>query len=513
MSSNTKGPSSMRLTRRNALKLLASAAPALALRPSFGQTHLDVTPGPFTGTPASLQAYRFPAWFTDAKFGIWSHWGPQSGVEYGDWYARNMYIQGSGQYNYHVETYGHPSKIGYKDLIPQFKAARWDPDHLMDLYVKAGAKYFFSMGVHHDNFDMWNSKYQPRWNAVATGPKRDIVGEWANAARKRGLRFGVSEHLSNTYDWLAPAHTSDTTGPFAGVPYDGTDPAFADLYHDYTGQPADFARTAEAMGRVAPDRWKLQYFRRIKDLIDQYQPDLLYTDGGIPFDEYGYSTVAELYNVSAAKHNGKVEAVYFSKTGRPTAPSAPAPSIASAASSTASPPPPGRPTPASASGTTTAASPTRHPKKSSTCSSTSSAKTATCSSTSPCPTAASSTSPNASDPRRHHPVDGRQQRRHLLHPPVEDLRRRPLHQSHRRLERQGIRPQRGQKTRPHRNRHPLHHQRLHHLRIRPGLAARPPPSSNPSAQPAHKIPQRSPAPLCWARSNPSNSPRNPQPSA
>ena len=302
----------MRITRRQALALLATAAPAL--RSAYSQQgQITLTPGQFSGTPASLQAYRFPAWFNDAKFGIWAHWGPQSSVEYGDWYARNMYIQGSSQYNYHVETYGHPSKFGYKDLVPLFKAARWDPDHLMDLYAGAGAKYFFSMGVHHDNYDMWNSKYQPRWNAAASGPKRNIVGEWATAARKRGLRFGVSEHLSNSYDWLAPSHLSDSTGPLAGVPYDGSDPAFADLYHDYTGQPADFARTAKAMDRVAPDRWKLQYFRRIKDLIDQYQPDLLYTDGGIPFDEYGYSTVAEIYNVSAARHNGKIEAVYFSK--------------------------------------------------------------------------------------------------------------------------------------------------------------------------------------------------------
>lgn len=312
----------MRLTRRSALKLLGAAAPAAALHSTFGQSpstppsDLSIAPGPFQGTRQSLQAYRFPAWFNEAKFGIWSHWGPQSSVEYGDWYARNMYMQGSGQYNYHVETYGHPSKVGYKDLVPQFKAARWDPDHLMDLYVKAGAKYFFSMGVHHDNFDLWNSKHQPRWNAVATGPKRDIVGLWAAAARKRNLRFGVSEHLSNSYDWLAPAHLSDTTGPLAGIPYDGSDPKFADLYHDYSGQPADFAKSSKAMGRNAPDRWKLQYFRRIKDLVDQYTPDLLYTDGGIPFDEYGYSTVAELYNLSAARHNGKVESVYFSKEAK-----------------------------------------------------------------------------------------------------------------------------------------------------------------------------------------------------
>ena len=306
----------MHLSRRRALQLMASGASALALRPSFAQesSSLSIATGPFQGTRESLAAYRVPAWFADAKFGIWSHWGPQSGIEDGDWYARNMYIEGSSQYKYHVRTYGHPSKVGYKDLVPQFKAARWDPDHLMNLYVKAGAKYFFSMGVHHDNYDMWNSKYQPRWNAVAIGPKRDIVGEWKTAARKRGLRFGVSEHLSNSFDWFAPAHTSDSTGPLAGVPYDGRLSAYADLYHDYSGMPADFVKTAQAMGRVAPTWWKQQYFNRVKDLVDQHQPDLLYTDGGIPFDEYGLSLVANLYNVSAARHNGAVEAVYTSKT-------------------------------------------------------------------------------------------------------------------------------------------------------------------------------------------------------
>lgn len=304
----------MRLTRRQTLKLLSAAAPAVVLRTSRALVEdLPITSGPYKGTRESLAGYSIPSWFANAKFGIWSHWGPQSAIEDGDWYARNMYIQGSPQYDYHLKTYGHPSKVGYKDLIPKFKAERWDPDHLMDLYVKAGAKYFFSMGVHHDNFDMWNSKYQPRWNAVATGPKRDIVGTWKTAARKRGLRFGVSEHLSNSFDWLAPSHTSDASGPLAGVPYDGILPDFADLYHDYTGMPADFAKTAKAMGRVAPDRWKLQYFNRIKDLVDQHQPDLLYTDGGIPFDEYGLSLVANVYNVSAARHGGKVEAVYNSK--------------------------------------------------------------------------------------------------------------------------------------------------------------------------------------------------------
>lgn len=151
---------------------------------------------------------------------------------------------------------------------------------------------------------------------MATGPKRDIVGEYAKAARKRGIRFGVSEHLSNSYDWLAVSHLSDPDGPYAGIPYDGTDPAYSDLYHNLTPMPADFAKTAKAMGRHAPDTWKMAYYLRVKDLVDQHEPDMLYTDGGIPFNEYVLSTVAEVYNVSARKHGGKVEAVYFTKTPR-----------------------------------------------------------------------------------------------------------------------------------------------------------------------------------------------------
>jgi alpha-L-fucosidase len=301
------------VSRRDTLKLLGCGAGSLLLRSALGQQSLKISPGPFAGTRASLRGYKIPAWFTDAKFGIWSHWGPQSAVGDGDWYARNMYIEGSEQYKYHVDRFGPQSKVGYKDLIHLFTADRWDPDALMDSYVKAGAKYFFSMGVHHDNFDMWDSKHQPRWNAAACGPKKDVVGTWAKAARKRGLRFGVSDHLSNSFDWFAPSHLSDKTGAYAGVPYDGSDPAFADLYHNYAQEPADFAATAKPMGRVAPEQWKLEYFRRIKDLVDQHHPDLLYTDGGIPFEEYGLSLVAEEYNVSAGLNGGRVESIYNSK--------------------------------------------------------------------------------------------------------------------------------------------------------------------------------------------------------
>jgi alpha-L-fucosidase len=303
----------LNLGRRSTLKFLGAGVGSLLFRRAWAQQLPQLTPGPFTGTQNSLAHYKTPEWFADAKFGIWSHWGPQSAVGDGDWYARNMYIEGTPQYEYHRRRFGPQSQVGYKDLIHLFTADQWNPEALIDSYVKAGARYFFSMGVHHDNFDMWNSKYQPRWNAVAAGPKKDIVGLWAAAARKRGLRFGVSDHLSNSFDWFAPAHLNDTSGKYAGVAYDGVDPDFADLYHSYAEEPADFARTSKAMGRVAPERWKLEYVRRIKDLIDQHQPDLLYTDGGIPFEQYGLAVIAEEYNVSAGLHRGHVESLYESK--------------------------------------------------------------------------------------------------------------------------------------------------------------------------------------------------------
>jgi len=296
------------MNRRDLLKSLGGAYSALALsRFAKGQAAQFNN---FLGTRSSLQGYRIPDWFRDAKFGIWSHWGPQSAIEDGDWYARNMYIQGQEQYNYHVETYGHPSKVGYKDLVNDWKAAKWDPEHLMGLYKKAGAKYFVSMGVHHDNFDLWDSKYT-RWNAVNMGPKRDIVGTWQKEARKQGLRFGVSEHLWISYKWWAVSHGADKTGPLAGVPYDGAELQYADLYHD-----ADCARMADQWewnDNDIPDSWKRHYLDRMTDLIDKYQPDFLYTDGHLPFEDVGLKMVAHLYNVSAQLHGGRTEAVYTAK--------------------------------------------------------------------------------------------------------------------------------------------------------------------------------------------------------
>ncbi len=297
------------LSRRQVIGLLAGGPFVLKLARASVELP-EIAPGPFKGTRESLRDWHVPAWYRDAKFGIWAHWGPQSAPEYGDWYARNMYIQGHRQYEYHVKNYGHPSKFGFKDVIPTWKAERFDPDHLMQLYKRAGAKYFCSMAVHHDGFDLWKSTYQPLWNAVAAGPKKDIVGLFKKAAQKQGLKFAVSEHLAPSYHWFSTSHTSDKTGPLAGVPYDGADPVYADLYHDL---PKDYPYGKPISDRNAPDPWKLHYFKRIKDLVDNYEPDLLYTDGDIFFQEYGLALVANLYNLSAKRHGGRAEAVYTSK--------------------------------------------------------------------------------------------------------------------------------------------------------------------------------------------------------
>jgi alpha-L-fucosidase len=301
------------MTRRALMKLRAAAAAAPALRVPAVRAQAPaqvpaIATGPFTGTRESLAAYQVPQWFRDAKFGIWAHWGPQSAPEYGDWYARNMYMEGSDQYKYHLEKYGPQSKFGFKDVIATWKGERFDADDLMRRYKKAGAKYFMSMGVHHDNFDLWNSKHT-RWNAVNMGPKQDIVGRFQQAARKEGLKFGVSDHLWISYKWFAVSHGADKLGANAGIPYDGVDPANADLYHDIARIPEKLTWDEADIS----DAWKQRWFLRIKDLVDQYQPDLLYSDGHIPFEAWGLSLVAHFYNTNAARHGGKVEAVYTSK--------------------------------------------------------------------------------------------------------------------------------------------------------------------------------------------------------
>ncbi len=277
----------------------------LTLSASSQQQKPPVAEGPYKPADESLKQYQYPEWFRDAKFGIWSHWGPQAVPRQGDWYARRMYEEKDDAYKYHVEHYGHPSVFGYKDIIPLWKAERWDPDKLMELYKKAGAKYFVSMGTHHDNFFLWNSKLN-KWNAVNMGPKKDVVAIWQQAAKKQGLRFGVSEHLGASFTWFQAAHDSDKQGPRAGIPYDGTNLDYQDLYHARaTSDDKDWLTNNPA--------FQLEWYRSIKELVDNYQPDLLYSDSKMPFEDVGRTLVSHFYNQDIIKNNGKLEAVYTAK--------------------------------------------------------------------------------------------------------------------------------------------------------------------------------------------------------
>ncbi|MBM3861625.1 MAG: alpha-L-fucosidase [Verrucomicrobia bacterium] len=248
-----------------------------------------IAKGPFKADMDSLKQYQCPDWFRDAKFGMWAHWGPQAVPEMGDWYAQRMYKQGDVKYKDHLERWGHPSEHGYKDIIPLWKAEKWDPGRLIQLYKKAGAKYFVSMGSHHDNFYLWNSKLH-KWNSVNMGPHRDVVGDWQKAAKKHGLYFGVSEHLGASFTWFQWSHKADKDGPKAGVPYDGANPKWHDLYHFPAEEGDDKWYSTNS-------KWHQQWYDRIRELVDNYKPDLLYTDGKVPFEnEVGLAMIAHLYN-------------------------------------------------------------------------------------------------------------------------------------------------------------------------------------------------------------------------
>ena len=287
----------------------------------------------FEASFESLSTFECPSWFRDAKLGIWSHWGPQSVAMAGDWYARNIYIQGQPQYLYHLRHYGHPSKFGYKDIVKLWKAEKFDPEGLMDLYVKAGARYFMAQAMHHDHFFNFPSKHN-RFNSVQTGPMKDICGLWKKAADKHGLPFGLSEHLGATFSWWAVNKGADTYGPYAGVPYDGNDSAYRDFYmNNYEDMAKDGDRTRLTCWYTANSKHHKYWLSVMKELIDMFTPDLLYTDGGLPFGycrdggheysaplnhpdyTYGLGAVSYLYNKSIDK-NGENKAVYLQKDRR-----------------------------------------------------------------------------------------------------------------------------------------------------------------------------------------------------
>ena len=277
----------------------------------------------FDATFESLSQHRCPDWFRDAKFGIWSHWGPQSVPMFGDWYARNMYIQDTEQYLYHVRHYGHPSVFGYKDICALWKAENFDPDALMDQYVRSGARFFVAQASHHDHFFNFASRLN-RFNSVEVGPHKDICGLWKAAAKKHNLPFGMTEHLGASFSWWRSNKGADSYGPMAGVPYDGNDPAYRDFYHDNYQHVAGPGEEDKWIWLTSNPDFREYWLKVMKEIIDLYQPDMLYSDSWLPFGEdnaesdirnfrYGLEAVAYLYNKSESIY-GENRAVYTQKS-------------------------------------------------------------------------------------------------------------------------------------------------------------------------------------------------------
>lgn len=331
------------MKRRELLKSLVLAVPGFYLSDKLRAAEFlsdvilsePVANGVFQPTWQSLKQFKTPEWFRDSKFGMWAHWGPQCQPEQGDWYARSMYDEGSDQYNSHLKKYGHPSKFGFKDVINEWKAENWNPEELVTLYKNSGAKYFMALANHHDNLDLYNSKYQ-EWNSVKVGPKKDIIGGWEKAARKNGMHFGVSVHAAHAWNWYETSQRADKKGAFAGIPYDGKltkkdgkgtwweglDPQELYEQNHPLSEGSDNVHNIHKQwnwgnGVAIPSkRYCDKFLNRTIDLINKYNPDLIYFDDTAlplwPISDAGLKIAAHLYNKSI-KENKTQEAVIFGK--------------------------------------------------------------------------------------------------------------------------------------------------------------------------------------------------------
>ena len=293
---------------------------------SAQQPDVAIETGTYGNDWESLSGWECPEWFKDAKFGIWAHWGPQCQAEDGDWYARFMYYEGSGQYNYHVNHFGNPKNFGLKDLCNAWKADKWNPQELVSLYKSVGARYFMALGNHHDNFDMWDSPYQ-EWNSVNVGPKRDIIKGWSDACKAEGLHLGVSIHASHAWTWLEPSQKFDgnlTKADGAGKWWEGLDPQelYAQNHAHSTGWESSgniHSQWDWGNGASLPSAaYKQKFQNRVLQMIDAYNPDMIYFDDtAMPFygcdDQIGKNILQHYYNHSAAQHEGQQQVVVTGK--------------------------------------------------------------------------------------------------------------------------------------------------------------------------------------------------------
>ncbi len=316
--------------RKHFISLLSAFCIASAL---MAQENVEVKTGKFSPDWESLNQWECPEWFKDAKFGIWAHWGPQCQAEAGDWYGRFMYFEETDAFQWHLDHFGDPAEFGLKDLCNAWKADQWNPDELVGLYKSVGARYFFTLGNHHDNFDLWDSPYQ-EWNSVNVGPKKDIVKGWSDACKKFGLPLGVSMHASHAWTWLEKSTDYDgnltkedgytLNGDGSEKWWKGLDPQelYAQQHELSTGWENSgtiHSQWGWQNGASLPsDAYKQKFQNRVLQCINDYRPDILYFDDTVlPFygcdDQIGLNILSHYYNTSAADNDGKVEVVATGK--------------------------------------------------------------------------------------------------------------------------------------------------------------------------------------------------------
>lgn len=230
--------------------------------------HDVIEQGPYAATWESILArYQVPRWYEDAKFGIFIHWGVYSVPAFGnEWYPRNMYKQGTPEFEHHVKTYGPQSKFGYKDFIPQLKAERFDADQWAELFEQAGARFIVPVAEHHDGFAMYDCSFSD-FTAVKMGPKRDIIGEISRAARKRGIVFGLSSHRAENYWYYDEGMKFDS---------DVRDDRNAGLYGLRLPKPADHFDPLAP--QLPPNEHLENWLARTCELVDKYRPQLVWFD-------------------------------------------------------------------------------------------------------------------------------------------------------------------------------------------------------------------------------------------
>lgn len=225
--------------------------------------------GPYRDTWESLSSYHVPEWYRKAKFGIFIHWGIYSVPAFSnEWYSRNMYIQGSPEYEHHIKTYGRHVDFGYKDFIPMFRAEHFQADKWAELFKQAGARYVVPVAEHHDGFQMYRSDIS-HWNAWELGPKRDVLGELKESCERAGMTIGASTHRLE--HWFFMGHgkefESDIKEPLSR----------GDFY--WPAMPDPEPDLQALFGDPEPTEEYLQdWLVRTCEIIDRYRPKILYFD-------------------------------------------------------------------------------------------------------------------------------------------------------------------------------------------------------------------------------------------